>query len=232
MSNYNRYGFKITPNSRELSGIGVPAMAGIIKNDTLVFPFSQSLKTGENGGVIGWAEKALGDSFKSVMKAVSGEENLASQTEVYTIKAPKEFESPRIEFEAVLYEGLEVKGVTTPSYAQWMRNVANIMLPKRKTLGVGAILTSNQTDMEDYMAMLTTGSKIGDFSTAKIGFGIQLGNFFSCPNGWWVTSINATTPLVLDKGGSPVVWEASFSLEYYKQIRCDEFSKWMDEAKS
>lgn len=227
MSYYDKYAFKITSLSSNIPS-SYKNIVGIIKDDTLSFELSHNLKDVGGGGFLGnLTDKAIERiGGQKVLQMFTGQDSLSEMTEMYTLQMPKSFGSPDLSFTAVMYENMKVKGVSIPSYTNWMKTASTWMLPKRNDIsGVGATLTSNQTDMTDYVKILGLQGVAQSKAETSVGASVEIGNLFSSAYGWWVTSIGTSTHISLDQYGIPVIWEVSISLSYFKQIDYEKFSE-------
>lgn len=198
-----------------------PPFFGMVKDTELGYNFKTDLGT---GGADDVAEKLgatkLGSIMDTVAKWTFGGGSATS--EMFTIKKIKEFSNPTFSINSVFYAGLKTRYGTINSFKEFMQDVSHTMLPGQTLQGPVAILSTNQTDWKKYLDLLTNFSRKDD----KVGYSLTIGAFLHIPTGLFITGIDVKQPMVFDEKGTPMVWEATFSFEYYKQVTSDEMKLW------
>lgn len=193
---------------------------GMIKDAELSYPFQIELGAGGTGEAI---KEKLGSYVDNIAEILTGDK-LTDNLEMFTVKKVKNFSNPTFTVNAVFYEGLSTPSGSVGDFKTFMQKVATTMLPAKSGAGPASVLSSNQTDWNDYLRLL---SNVDAFSgKQKVGYRLRLGRFLNITSGLFITDISVKQPMVLGKSGQPLVWEASFTVEYYKQITVDEMTAW------
>lgn len=211
----DHYSFALIPQG----GKGA-SFAGMIKDTELSYPFQNEIGQGGTGEAI---KEKLGSAVDKIAEMVTGDK-LTDNLEMFTVKKIKNFSNPTFTFNAVFYEGLVTPSGGVGDFQTFMQKVAKTMLPEASSHGPASVLSSNQTDWDNYLRLL---SNVDAFSGKKnVGYRLRLGKFLNIPSGLFITDITVKQPMVMGKSGQPLVWEASFTVEYYKQITVAEMVAW------
>lgn len=226
-------------------GGGLESFTGYISDSTLDLSFGISLtnkgalKSGRNNlgsSALNVASKlpkigALARGIQQglsiagdVMDATLGAfgEDSDSISEMYSVVKPSSWNNLDFGVTCRYYKGL--CGSPCDNYKSHAIALAHWLLPNRVSAGVDNILESKQLKMADYASLLTQGMGFGDKKPENIGCSLVIGKMLTISSGLWLTGGKMSIPLVLDSAGQPLVWEVSYSFEYYKQITIDEFA--------
>lgn len=175
------------------------------------------------GGFAGLMQKALGktgDMIANIQKSFTGVDNPAELTTAYTVRKINGWKNPEIKCSMTFLAGSKL---TTPNtYAGFIQAVSQVNLPKVEA----GVMSSNQISWSEYAGLMSaalTGSNVLTESCNAKLCSFSYGNI-SIPSGLWITGIDVTQKNVLASGGSPVMWKASFTLEYFMQISANQFA--------
>lgn len=168
------------------------------------------------GGATGRALKFVSDLAKH--------NDLPKMTEAYSVVKPKGWNNPTLDLSVTFFEGLNV-GVETPNYSEFMKKLSPMVLPS-VTAGV---LHSEQVSWEAYMSLFAIQASSGVANlhnrVIKETFKINIGKYFSCGGGYWLTGAKVSSKNMFGPDGKPVIWTIDFTFTYYKQITAKEWNE-------
>lgn len=160
--------------------------------------------------------------------AISKMRESLAPLESSTLKRPKGWSDIPMKFSVTFFEGQKVAGVVTPSYKDFVKNLAYQMLPDVTAGSFESKQISWETLTKGVVDQATGGVRgTMSFDVTTIGFSLRLGSFFLSPGGWWLTSAPITTPNTYDGDGNPIVWTVDFEFTYFKQVTLKDFESWM-----
>lgn len=197
---------------------------GLVKDTELAYNFQQDIGS---GGTTEWLGGKMDQALKGIDEIVTGDK-LSSNLEMFTIKKVKSFSNPQFTVTGLFYSGLKCGAAgTIGTYKEFMQNVAKTMLPKKSGGSIASILSSNQTGTTDYYKLLTNADMwTKTDGKVNFGYGLSIGSVLTIGGGLIITNIQVKVPTIFDANSQPLVWEATFTAEYYKQITADEASQW------
>lgn len=242
--------YSVTISSK--GGDGLESFVGYISDSSLDLPFGISLtnrgalKSGRNdfgksalnvasklpkvGALARGIQQGLsvaGDIMDATLGAFG--EDSDSISEMYSVVKPSSWNNLDFSVTCRYYKGLHSGSCN--DYKSHALALAKWLLPNTISAGVDSILESRQLKMSDYAKLLTQGMGFGDKKPANIGCSLTIGKILNIKSGLWLTGGKMSIPMVLDSSGQPLVWEVSYSFEYYKQITISDFEGMMGAKK-
>lgn len=230
-----KYIYVDAPNHKvTISGAG-RTLTGLLDDDSL--SFNMGVQIEDSGASIsgllnafksaGGGKSTVGNVLAGASGVLEGLGNLATGLGIKpenflvakTIKMPQGFDNPKITFKMTQFAS------NKNTFKGFIDVVSRIILPK-KTAGDLA-LWSNQISYDEFAKLkitdLTAGvsafAGIGDLATFDGKFcGIKIGKFFGMKYGWWCSNVDVEVPTKFDSNGRPIIWSATFSFDYWRQL--------------
>lgn len=177
--------------------------------------------------------KSIASAGSDIAQSLTGLEPEKQQA-VYTVVRPEGWSKPSFEFKCTFYKGMKIGGTSTPSFKEFVKQVAVPMLPSQQGPLVTSMLQSNQVDYKHMLSLLTEGMGLkggesGGLDNGKsIGFGVRIGNILKITQGLWMTGAKITAPTAFDSKGQPIYWDVSFTFEYYRMPTIKDFQGWLN----
>lgn len=192
---------------------------GLLEGDSTEWEYATRLNTPNGGWQDALLEKAgpigniINNTHQKLTGATIGESILSN-----TIKRPtSEYSQPNIQVSMTLYKGLQIgSNAPTKSFKGFMSDVEACTLPKTIE---NTYLRTPQVDIKTYLAegmakLVTVG---GARTLASRLWKVRIGNIIN-KQGFWLTDARVSQKHALDKDGQPIIWTASFTLEYFRQL--------------
>ena len=195
-------------------------ISGFYTDDDFKWGYNTQLKAPDInslGGIFGGGNSKFGELLSNIANKIQNVTRAVGySSQLSTIKVVDEWENISINVNVTHFAGC----YGTPSWSEYIKTINKFGLPVKNG---GDSLSSNQwkyNEIGNYLASFYKGT---DPKNNRILSTLTLGNFFS-GSGFWVTGIDVNAKNIFDETGQPVVWEASYKLDYHKQLDMDTFN--------
>lgn len=199
-----------------LSSLG--SGAGAIAND-VPGVIGKALKIFSVGAsAVSAGMKAGNDLHKAITGKTVGE-SLESST---LRRVNSEYGNLAIAVTCTFFKGMQLRGQTCPSFKQFMNKVRKIHLPETKTAGY---MRTPQINFDIYLDIFKSQATLKSEDDLKPLreqlWEVKIGRLFQL-KGWWMTDTKVSQTNHFDENGQPLIWTATFSFEYFKQMTQSE----------
>lgn len=237
-----KYIYVNAPNHEvSVSGAG-RKLVGLLDDDSL--SFNMGVQIEDSGASIsgllnafksaGGGKSTAGNILAGASGILEGLGNLASGLGIKpenflvakTIKMPQGFDNPKITFKMTQF----ASGKNT--FKSFMEYVNKLILPS--TTAGDLALWSNQIAYDEFAKLKITDLTAGVSAFANIGSlktfdnkfcTIRIGKFFGPNSGWWCSNVDVDVPTKFDSNGRPIIWSATFTFDYWRQLDHARFSQ-------